>query len=143
MGNQSVSMSFCVRAFRLSFSFRLWYVARFSFPQRPQLQRLCQCPPLNDRKKGEAIWFHKIRGVLISTALNGDASYNKYFHNFPIARTEVSHLSVRLLCNYIVVQDLDMEVDKKVDSSATLSHLELSHPSIAPCVAAHKIQHCG
>ena len=32
-----------------------------------------------------AIWFHKTRGVLVSTALDGKASYSKYFNNLPLA----------------------------------------------------------
>ena len=31
-----------------------------------------------------AIWFHKTRGILVSIALSGRASYNKFFHPLPI-----------------------------------------------------------
>ena len=30
-----------------------------------------------------AIWFHKTRGILVSIAIGGRASYNKYFHPLP------------------------------------------------------------
>ena len=44
--------------------------------------------------RNPAIWFHKTKGVLVSTALDGKASYSKYFKIFPPAgewtRIEVS-----------------------------------------------------
>ena len=44
--------------------------------------------------RNPAIWFHKTKGVLVSTALDGKASYSKYFYNLPLAgewtRIEVS-----------------------------------------------------
>ena len=44
--------------------------------------------------RNPAIWFHKTKGVLVSTALDGEASFSKYFDNLPIAgewtRIEVS-----------------------------------------------------
>ena len=48
-----------------------------------------------------AIWFHKTKGVLVSTALDGKAAYSKYFKNLPPAgewtRIEVSQdVAVRL-----------------------------------------------
>ena len=41
-----------------------------------------------------AIWFHKTRGVMVSSALDGKASYNKFFRPLPLTgewtRIEVS-----------------------------------------------------
>ena len=45
-----------------------------------------------------AIWFHKTRGVMVSSALDGKASYNKLSKNLPLAgewiRIEVSQILI-------------------------------------------------
>ena len=45
-----------------------------------------------------AIWFHKTKGILVSTALNGKVSYNKFIKPLPLAgkwtRIEVSQTLV-------------------------------------------------
>ena len=54
-----------------------------------------------------AIWFHKTRGVMVSSALDGKASYNKFFRPLPLAgewtKIEVSQSLISSQYMYSIV----------------------------------------